>query len=361
MTMAIATIEESGASAVAYRHSVGFRSAVVVVVVVAAIAAMICDLAVGSGTLTFKDVLGAIFSPGTADPTSVVVVWEIRAPMTAIAAIAGISLALAGSLMQTVLNNPLAEPFTLGISSAAGFGAAIAIVFQTSVLGSASWLPPELFVAANAFFFSLLTVALVTILAGQAGLGVETVTLIGIAIHFVFSALLAFAQYVADPNQLQSLVFWLLGSLLRATWTKVEINGVILAVVLPLLLMQAWSLTALRAFGEQAVVLGVRVERLRLASMVAAALLAGAATATIGIIGFIGLVAPHISRLLVGEDQRFCLPLTAACGALILTLASLASKLILPGAVLPIGMVTSLLGVPFFLGQILYRKRRVNA
>ncbi|HWU65061.1 MAG TPA: iron ABC transporter permease [Ensifer sp.] len=360
MTSAVASTTRAASSAQSYRQSVGFRSAVVVVVIMAAIAAMICDLAVGSGTLTFREVLDAIFAPGTADPTSVVVVWQMRAPMTVIAAIAGISLALAGSLMQTVLNNPLAEPFTLGISSAAGFGAAIAIVFQTSVLGAASWLPPELFVAANAFFFSLLTVALVTILAGQAGLGVETVTLIGIAIHFVFSALLAFAQYVADPNQLQSLVFWLLGSLLRATWTKVEINGVILAVVLPLLLLQAWSLTALRAFGEQAVVLGVRVERLRLASMVAAALLAGAATATIGIIGFIGLVAPHIARLLVGEDQRFCLPLTAASGALILTLASLASKLILPGAVLPIGMVTSLLGVPFFLGQILYRKRRVR-
>jgi iron complex transport system permease protein len=348
-------------SASNYRQSVTFRTMVVVIVVVAALAAMICDLAVGSGTLTFDEVLGALFSPSTTDPTASVVVWQIRAPMTAIAAIAGISLALAGSLMQTVLSNPLAEPFTLGISSAAGFGAAVAIVFQASLLGSASWLPPELFVAANAFFFSLLTVALVTVLAGKAGLGVETVTLIGIAVHFVFSALLAFAQYVADPNQLQSLVFWLLGSLLRATWTKVEINGAILAVVLPLLLIQAWSLTALRAFGEQAVVLGVRVERLRLLSMVAAALLAGAATATIGIIGFIGLVAPHIARLLVGEDQRFSLPLTAACGALILTLASLASKLILPGAVLPIGMVTSLLGVPFFLGQILYRKRRVTA
>ncbi len=361
MTAKAETLHDIRGSAANYRQSVAFRSMIVAVVVVAAIAAMICDLAVGSGTLSVHEMLDVIFSPGTADPTANVVVWQIRAPMTAIAAIAGISLALAGSLMQTVLNNPLAEPFTLGISSAAGFGAAVAIVFQASLLGSAAWLPPELFVAANAFFFSLLTVALVTVLAGQAGLGVETVTLIGIAVHFVFSALLAFAQYVADPNQLQSLVFWLLGSLLRATWVKVEINGIILAVVLPLLLMQAWSLTALRAFGEQAVVLGVRVERLRLMSMIAAALLAGAATATIGIIGFIGLVAPHIARLLVGEDQRFSLPLTAACGALVLTLASIASKLILPGAVLPIGMVTSLLGVPFFLTQILYRKRRGQA
>jgi iron complex transport system permease protein len=343
-----------------YRRSVSTRIVLAVCLVVAALAAMLADLLVGSGTLTLAEVLGALFSPMTSDPTVRVVVWEIRAPMTAMAMIAGIALALSGSLMQTSLNNPLAEPFTLGISSAAGFGAALAIVFQTSVFGGFSWLPPELFVAVNAFLFSLVTVVLVTVLASGAGLGVETVTLLGIAVHFVFSALLAFAQYVADPNQLQSLVFWLLGSLLRATWMKVAINGTILVFVLPLLLVNAWALTALRAFGDQAVVLGIRVARLRFWLMVAAALMAGAATATIGIVGFIGLVAPHISRLLVGEDQRFSLPVTAACGALILTLASLLSKVILPGAVLPIGMMTSLLGVPFFLTQILRSKKRAS-
>ncbi len=342
-----------------YRRSVATRSLLLVALVAAVGAAMLADLIVGSGTLALRDVLGGILSPGTADPTVRVIVWDIRAPMTIVAALTGVELALSGSLMQTVLNNPLAEPFTLGISSAAGFGAALAIVFQTSVLGAQAWLPPELFVAANAFLFSLLAVGLIAVLATRAGLGVETVTLLGIAVHFVFSAMLAFAQYVADPNQLQSLIFWLLGSLLRSTWTKVAINAVALGLLLPFLLARAWALTALRGFGEQATVLGVRVERLRMMAMVAAAILAGASTATIGVVGFIGLVSPQIARMLVGEDQRFTLLVTGACGALILCLASLVSKLIIPGAVLPIGMVTSILGVPFFVAQILYGRGRV--
>lgn len=344
-----------------YRRSVGMRLSLIAVFMAVAIAAMLADLLVGSGTLGLSEVLDALLFPSTADPTARVVVWDIRGPITAMAVVAGTSLALSGSLMQTALNNPLAEPFTLGISSAAGFGAGLAIVFATSLLGAAPWLPQELFIMVNAFAFSLLAVAAVTIMASRAGNGIETVTLLGIAVHFVFSALLAFTQYIADPNQLQLLVFWLLGSMLRATWMKVGMNGVILIVAVPVIFFQAWGLTKLRAFGDHAAVLGVNVGRLRMMAMVGAALMAGGATATIGIVGFIGLVAPHIARLLVGEDQRFSLPLTAICGALILTLASLLSRLILPGTVLPIGMVTSLLGVPFFLTQILRRRRMTAA
>jgi iron complex transport system permease protein len=345
-----------------YRRSVAWRSVLLALLLLAGFAALLADLVVGSGTLTVREVIDGLLSPSTVDPTVRVVLWELRMPITFTAALAGIGLALAGSLMQTVLNNPLAEPFTLGISSAAGFGAALAMVFGTSVLGAAAdWLPAELFISVNAFVFALATVVFVTLLARRAGMGVETVTLLGIAVHFTFSALLAVAQYMADQNQLQSLVFWLLGSLLKATWMKVTINAIIVALILPLLLARAWALTALRGFGDGAVVLGIRVERLRFTMLVAAALLAASATATIGVVGFVGLVAPHMARMLVGEDQRFSLAVTAACGLLVLTLASLVSKLIIPGAVLPIGMVTSLLGLPFFLAQILHSRRRAAA
>jgi iron complex transport system permease protein len=345
-----------------YRRSVAWRSVLLALLLLAGFAALLADLVVGSGTLTLREVIDGLLSPSTVDPTVRVVLWELRMPITFTAALAGIGLALAGSLMQTVLNNPLAEPFTLGISSAAGFGAALAMVFGTSVLGAAAdWLPAELFISVNAFVFALATVVFVTLLARRAGMGVETVTLLGIAVHFTFSALLAVAQYMADQNQLQSLVFWLLGSLLKATWMKVTINAIIVALILPLLLARAWALTALRGFGDGAVVLGIRVERLRFTMLVAAALLAASATATIGVVGFVGLVAPHMARMLVGEDQRFSLAVTAACGLLVLTLASLVSKLIIPGAVLPIGMVTSLLGLPFFLAQILHSRRRAAA
>ncbi|MFT8243649.1 FecCD family ABC transporter permease [Roseomonas sp. BN140053] len=351
--------EAPGVAVRTYRRSVARRVLLLVALVLAGLLAMLADLVVGSGTLTLKQVLAGLVSPSSVEPVVRVVLWDIRMPVTFTAALAGIALALSGSLMQTVLNNPLAEPFTLGISSAAGFGAALAIVFQTSLLGLAAWVPAELIVSANAFLFSLVTVLAVAFLARRTGMGVETVTLLGIAVHFVFSALLAFAQYFADANQLQTLVFWLLGSLQRGTWTKIAINAAILLVVVPPLLTRAWAMTALRGFGDGAVVLGIPVERLRLLMLVAAAVMAGSATATIGIVGFIGLVGPHMARLLVGEDQRFSLAVTAACGLLVLVLASLASKLILPGLILPIGMVTSLLGVPFFLAQILYGRRRV--
>ena len=312
------------------------------------------DLVIGSGSLGLQTVVGAILHPAAADPTARIIVWTIRMPITFTAAVAGVGLAVAGSLMQTVLRNPLAEPFTLGISAAAGFGAALAIVFQASIAGLLPWLGFDLALACNAFLFSLLAVAIVAGVAGRRGLRTETVTLLGIAIHFTFSALLASIQYVADANQLQGLVFWMLGSLLRTDWTKLAVDAGIVAVLLPVLLLNAWAMTAVRAFGDGATVMGVRVARLRML-LLSAALLAGGVTATIGIVGFVGLVAPHAARMLVGEDQRFALPVTAALGMIVMTAASLASKLVIPGVVLPIGMVTSLLGLPFFVVQVLRR------
>lgn len=346
-----------------YRRSVSSRLVLIAGLAVALCLGALADLAIGSGTLSPMQVITAVLHPASADPTNAAIIWQVRAPMTALALVAGAALALSGVLMQSTLNNPLADPFTLGVSAAAGFGASLTMVFGLSFLSFlGGWIPAELDTAANAFIASLITVGLVALISSRVGTSVEMVTLVGIAVHFTFSALLAFVQYAADPNQLQALIFWMLGSLLRATWLKVWISLAILAVTAPFLFSQAWALTTLRAFGDHAETLGVRVRRLRFLAMVVAALLAGAATSTIGVVGFIGLVAPHIARLMVGEDQRFALPATALCGALILTLASLASKLILPGTVLPIGMVTALLGIPFFLAQIAHSgRRRKNA
>ena len=154
----------------------------------------------------------------------------------------------------------------------------------------------------------------------------ETIALLGIAVHFTFASLLAFTQYVANADQLQTLVFWLLGSVQRTSWTQVAICGALLAFILPLLLLRAWALTAVGSFGAHANVLGLRVARVRLLMLLAAALLAGAVTATVGIVGFVGLVAPHIARMLVGEDQRFALAISATCGGVIMLTAALASQ-----------------------------------
>ena len=347
--------EAVSAGLAGYRRSVLRRTALCAVLLLAGLLAVVADLAIGSGTLAWRDVVAALLHPAAADPVAATIVWNVRMPVTLTAALAGVGLAVSGSLMQTVLHNPLAEPFTLGISAAAAFGAALAIVFQVSLAGL---LPTDLSIAANAFLFSLLCVGFVALASGRRGLRTETVTLLGIAIHFVFSALLATVQYAADANQLQGLVFWMLGSLLRTSWTKLGVNAGILLLLLPVLLLNAWSMTAVRAFGDGAAVMGVRVARLRLLLLLSAALLAGGITATIGIVGFVGLVAPHAARLLVGEDQRFALPVAAALGLVVMTAASLVSKLVIPGVVLPIGMVTALLGLPFFIAQVLRQDAR---
>ncbi|MDE1164337.1 MAG: iron ABC transporter permease [Pseudomonas sp.] len=342
-----------------YTHTVRRRSLLLVILVVCAVAAFVADLVVGSGTLTFGQAIRGLLQPDSVDASTRVILWELRMPMTLMAVLAGTSLSLAGLMMQTVLDNPLAEPFTLGLSSAAGFGASLALAFNVSISQALPGVSTDLIITANAFLFSLLTVGII-LLMSRGSIGLQAITLLGIAVHFVFSSLLGLIQYVASADQLQSIVFWLMGSLLHATWTKVTLCAVIAAVALPIVLAQAWALTALRSFGEQAVVFGVPVKRVRTVMLVLAAMLAGAVTSVVGIIGFVGLVAPHVARLLVGEDQRFTIAVTVACGVIFVTLASLASKLIVPGAVLPIGMMTSLIGLPFFIILIL-RDRRLTS
>lgn len=335
-----------------YGKSVIRRLLILAALALLALCIFVIDILVGSGTLALNEVVNVLLFPGSADASARFVVWELRMPMTLMALITGISLSLSGLLMQSILDNPLAEPFTLGVSSAAGFGAALSLGFSVSITSIMPWLPPELITAVNAFLFALLAAGLVLGLS-RGGASVQSITLLGIALHFVFSSLLSLVQYMASVDQLQSIVFWLMGSLQRATWLKVGISAAICAVTLPLVLFHAWSLTTLRSFGEQATVYGVNVRLLRVLMLTIAAMLAGAVTAVVGIIGFIGLVAPHVARMLVGEDHRFTIVATIAVGAVFATMASLATKIIVPGAVLPLGMVTSLTGLPFFIFLVL--------
>ncbi|HBH4984569.1 TPA: iron ABC transporter permease, partial [Escherichia coli] len=167
------------------------------------------------------------------------------------------------------------------------------------------------------------------------------------------NALVSIMQFVADEDTLQGLVFWTMGSLARASWEKLAVLAAAMAIVLPWSLRRAWQLTALRLGEERAMSFGIDVRRLRLGSLLRISLLAALSVAFVGPIGFIGLVAPHISRLLLGEDHRFYLPGSILIGGLVLSLASVASKNIIPGVILPVGIVTSLVGVPFFLSIVM--------
>lgn len=313
------------------------------------------DIARGPANLSLRDVIATIFTPNSVSVATRVIVWDIRLPMALMAVLVGASLAIAGAEMQTILNNPLASPFTLGISAAAGFGAALAIVFGVSVLPFAG----NFLIAANAFIFAMLASILIYVLSSLRGVTTETMVLLGIALVFLFNALLALLQYVADVQALQQVIFWSLGSLGKATWTKLGFSTVVIFVTTPLFLTNVWKLTALRLGDEKAVSLGVNVTRLRLQVLIAVSLLAATSVAFVGIIGFIGLVGPHIARMLVGEDQRYFQPTSALAGALLLSVTSIISKSIIPGVIIPIGIISSLIGVPFFLSLILTKRRQL--
>ena len=316
---------------------------------------LILDISLGPARLSLWEVVSTIVRPGSAEVESRVIVWDIRMPMALMAVVVGAALAIAGAEMQTILNNPLASPFTLGISAAAGFGAALALVLGVSILPFAG----IFLVSVNAFVFAMLASLVIYFLSSLRGVTVETVVLLGIAMVFLFSSLLALLQYVASEQALQQVVFWTLGSLVKATWPKIGIAVGVLLVTTPLFVRQVWTLTALRLGEEKALSLGINVRKLRLQVLISVSVLAAAAVAFVGTIGFVGLVGPHVARMLVGEDQRFFLPMSAITGAILLSAASIVSKAITPGAIFPIGIITSLVGVPFFLSLILAKRRQV--
>jgi iron complex transport system permease protein len=330
------------------------RLVILLLLGLAVVAAFVADVAIGSSNLPLTDVLGALAKPDSVEAGVRTIVWQVRLPYALMALLIGASLALAGAEMQTALDNPLASPFTLGVQSAASFGAALAIVLGVGVAG----IPEAWAVPVNAFVFAFLSVMLLQAAARLRGSGAETLVLLGIAMAFTFNALVALTQFVATQAALQQVVFWTMGSLARATWQKLAILASVLALVFPFSMADAWRLTALRLGEERARSLGVNVGRLRFFSLTRVSLLAATSVAFAGVIGFIGLVGPHMSRLMVGEDHRVFLPASVLTGALVMSLASIASKTIAPGALIPVGIVTALIGVPFFVALIFSSRER---
>jgi iron complex transport system permease protein len=314
--------------------------------------AILADFMLGPAGLGLRDLAYALFNASSADPTTRVIVWDIRLPQALMAMAVGMALGLAGAEMQTILNNPLASPFTLGLSSAAAFGASLVIVLDVGIPGlPASWL-----IAGNAFVFALLAALLLDAVARWGGMNASGVVLFGIALVFSFNALVALVQFVASAEALQGLVFWTMGSLTRASWGKLGMLLLVFAIILPLSIRDSWRLTAMRLGEDRAASFGINVRALRRVALVRISVLSALAVAFVGTISFIGLVAPHIARRLFGEDHRFYLPGSALVGGVILSLASIASKNIVPGIVIPVGIVTSLVGIPFFLAVVFRRQ-----
>ncbi|MDY6911242.1 MAG: iron ABC transporter permease [Chloroflexota bacterium] len=327
-----------------YDKITGQKRTLLLGLAVVIVIAFLADICIGPAWLSITEIFSAIFQPDSVDRGVQVIVRDIRLPIALMAVMVGASLAIAGAEMQTILDNPLASPFTLGISSAAGFGAALALVF-----GAGISIGEEFVVPINAFLFAVLTCFLIYSISKVGRFGVGAIVLAGIAVSLFFQSALATVEYYAAEEELEAVVFWMFGNLTRVTWLKLGIVTVVLAVTTPLLVKDAWKLTALRLGEEKARSLGIDVVRLRLKVFICVSVITAVAVCFTGIIGFIGLVGPHIARMLVGEDQRFFLPTSALAGAIFLAAASIASKLVDPGAIFPIGVLTSLIGLPFFI------------
>ncbi|MCE7796184.1 iron ABC transporter permease [Sphingobium sufflavum] len=288
---------------------------------------------------------------------SVAILTTLRLPRTLLALIAGAGLAVAGAAMQGITRNPLVSPYTIGISPAASFGASVAILMAADH-GMASYAP----VVVAAFLAALACAAFVLGLSALRGVTGTVLVLAGVGLSYLFGALAATLQFIATEQQLAVIVHWAFGSVNGATWPAVQVTGVVLAIVLPVLAAHAWALNAFAAGGDEvASSLGFAVARTRIVVTVCAVLITAAIVSYAGVIGFVGLVAPHIGRLMVGGDHRVLLPFSAMAGALLLLLADLTGRLLFAPVVVPAGIVVAYLGVPVFLHLLLGRTRGASS
>ncbi|WP_114011564.1 FecCD family ABC transporter permease [Cohaesibacter intestini] len=282
------------------------------------------------------------------------VVMQLRLPRITMALVGGAGLSIAGVMMQGITRNPLVSPFTVGLSPAAAFGAALAIL-----LGALQM--PELgtyMMVGGAFASSMLCAGIVLGIAGLSGISATTIILAGIGLTYLFSAFTATLQFVATQEQLAAIVHWTFGSLNAASWDEVGFSAVMLAIAAPIFWRMAWALNAMAAGEETAASLGYNLKKVRLVTALLSVLITACIIAFTGVIGFIGLVSPHIARMMIGNDHRWLVPFSMIVGAFLLLVADTIGRSLFSPAVIPVGIVVAYVGVPLFVHLILRQRRR---
>ena len=315
------------------------------------------SLSLGSLTVPMAELVQVVlgrFNGEVVNRTADLVIWQIRMPRVCLSVLVGSCLALSGAMVQGLFRNPLADPSLIGVSGGAAVGAAVAIVLG----GSWSWFAPNWNLPLFAFAGGALVTALVYRLGvGALGTSVATMLLAGVAINAMTSASISYLATTAEDVRLRNLVYWLMGSFNVASWEKVTWVAPFAVLSLGMIPLLWKGLNALLLGESEARHLGIQVERLRLWVIVLAALTVGVSVASVGVIGFVGLVVPHIIRLLLGPNHRWLLPGSALLGAALLSLADLAARLVVEPQELPVGVLTAVLGAPFFLFLVVQRRR----
>ncbi len=311
-------------------------------------------ISAGSLNIPASEVIKSMLGKGEAQAK--MVIMGIRLPRVVAAIVVGAALAVSGAVMQCVLQNPLASASTLGVSQGAAFGAALGIiVFGGGVVNSDSaatavTINNPYIVTLCAFLMGSVSTAVIILISQlKRDLGPGGLILAGVALSSLFSGGSTLLQYFADETKISSVVFWTFGNLGSAGWSELLILAVVLLVSLTYFMLNRWNYNAMESGADTAKSLGVNTRAVMLVSMVISSLAAAVAVSFVGIINFVGLVAPHIMRRFVGNDYRYLIPCSAVAGALLLILADTFGRLIIAPVILPIGAITSFLGAPMFL------------
>lgn len=339
-----------------YRHRVWLRymfilGCIALTIVVVGYAATVG--AYGIGILDTYETIWNHIIGDIQDITLDHIVWNIRLPRIVVGIFTGAALAVAGAVMQSILLNPLADPYTTGVSSGASFGATLAITLGATVAAG------RYAIVMNAFLFSLIP-TLVIIAVSQMRRASPTVMIMsGIAVMYIFNAFTTLMMLWADPNSLEEVYQWQVGSLSRASWTEIPLVAVIVVIGIIAAQLISGKLNLLATGDENARAMGVDAGRLRIVSMMLVALISAVVVSFTGLIGFVGLVAPHIVRIFIGPDNRYLIPASAAFGALLLVAADVIGRVVITPSVLQVGVVTAFMGGPLFLWLIVRKDSQV--
>jgi iron complex transport system permease protein len=331
---------------------------VILALILAAAAMFVASIMTGAADASLGNVLRWLFGvEGAEQALSVrdrIIILDIRLPRAVMGLLVGASLAVSGAIMQGLFRNPLADPALVGISSGASLGAVLTIVLGSSLFGALFAVFGFYALPVAAFLGCLVTTLLLYRIATRSGqTSVATMLLAGIALAALANAVTGVLIFVADDKQLRDLTFWGLGSLAGANWTKILSAAPIILVSLVVVPFLARGLNALTLGEAAAFHMGIPVQRLKNIAIVSVAALTGASVAVSGGIGFVGIVVPHVLRLIIGPDHRYLLPASALLGGTLLIFADMVARTIVPPAELPIGIITAFVGAPFFLWILL--------
>ncbi len=332
-----------------YRRYVVYKLLFIVACVVAMIVVMGYAATIGSAGYSawdvYRDIWYHFVDPSQLDTKMDHVIFKVRLPRIMTGLVAGMSLGVAGAAMQSMMKNPLADPYTTGISSGASFGATLALGMGFTVTGVGGTIG----LVSTAFVFALIPAAVIILVSSLKNTSAATMILAGIAVMYLFNAMTTIINLSVNEQTLAAVYQWTIGDLSTSTWDSFQVILIFTVIGTAILFAMSKKLNILITGDQNSTALGLNAHHLRIALLIVISLMAASVVCFTGIIGFIGLVAPHIVRIFLGSDNRYLIPASAAFGAVLLMVSDLVSRVIIAPTFLPVGVITAFIGCPMFL------------